>query len=94
MGTERLVSAAKDDQELSDIHLQQQFGANFRDARKALGLTQAQVSQLTNIHRTAISEIEHGQVNLTLLTMRRLASVVHQEVSHLLGNSSKVSKQK
>lgn len=67
--------------------LQELFGANLRNVRKAAGLTQAEVAGRSGIAQAEISLIEHGRINLTMARMRRLAMVFGYDVSILLTNT-------
>jgi ribosome-binding protein aMBF1 (putative translation factor) len=49
------------------------LGLQFRDARVAQGLTQAELSGLTGIPQSDISRIERGAANPTESTLQRLA---------------------
>ncbi len=44
------------------------------DARKAAGLTQKQLSDITGINQSDISKLETGNANPSLSTLRRLAA--------------------
>ena len=65
------------------VALQRLFGANFKAARLALGLTQAEAAKLADIRIATISEVENGRVNLTIRQMQRLADIVNRDVSSL-----------
>ena len=56
--------------------LQRQFGADFKAARIAAGLTQAEVARLIEAPDTNVSQVENGKRNLTIDAMRRLAVAV------------------
>lgn len=43
------------------------------DARREQGLTQKELSKRTGINQSDISKIEHGKLNISFKTMRRLA---------------------
>lgn len=60
------------------------FAANFRNARLAAGLTQAQVGKLTDLTSNYVSRVEGGTVNLTLATMEKMARAVNVPLSVLL----------
>ncbi len=60
------------------------FGENLRARRLQLGLTQAQLAELTGSRQHYISEIETGQVNLTLETMTTLCRALGLDVRTLL----------
>lgn len=53
---------------------QQRLGNNVKAARLAAGLSQKQLSERCGIPQPNISEIENGNVNLTLETLVRLAA--------------------
>lgn len=67
--------------------LQSRFGRNLKAGRKRVGLTQVQVSSRSGISQSDISLIERGQVNLSLVTMQRLAKVIDHDVSNLLAQT-------
>ena len=48
-------------------------GERVRDARRALGLTMAQVAETAEISLGMVSKIEHGQTSPSLSTLTRLA---------------------
>lgn len=56
--------------------LQRRFGADFRAARLAAGLTQAEVARLIDAPHQTVGQVEHGKRNLTIDVMRRLAVAV------------------
>lgn len=43
------------------------------DARKGMGMTQKELAEKTGIAQGDISKIEHGKVNVSLATLKRLA---------------------
>lgn len=47
-------------------------------------MTQAELSQRSNVSRDDISRIENGQINLTIRTMSKLAAVLDGDVSKML----------
>lgn len=56
------------------------LGLQFRDARTAQGLTQAELSIRSGIPQADISRIERGAGNPTESTLHRLASVLSQRL--------------
>ena len=64
--------------------LQKQLGEDLKLARKALGLTQTQIDEMTGIDQTNVSAIERGQLDLTLKQLVRLADALGHDVSVLL----------
>ena len=53
-----------------------QFGKHIRNLRKQRGLTQLDISAMTNIPRTQIGRIERGQVNTTITTFKVIAQAL------------------
>jgi transcriptional regulator with XRE-family HTH domain len=52
------------------------FGANFRRAREALGLSQRRAAARIGIHQATLSDVETGGANLTLRSIVRLSEAV------------------
>jgi transcriptional regulator with XRE-family HTH domain len=60
------------------------LGANLREARERLGLTQEQVAQRSGVHVTEVSRIEGGKRDPQVSTVRRLAEAVEVKPGQLL----------
>lgn len=60
------------------------FGDAVRKLRKAAGLSQEALADLTKIHRTYIGGIERGERNPTLLMIYRIAEALGTPASTLL----------
>jgi transcriptional regulator with XRE-family HTH domain len=60
------------------------LGANLRNARKKLGLTQEDVAERSGVHSTEVSRIEAGKRDPRVSTLRRLAKAVEVEPGQLL----------
>lgn len=60
------------------------LGANLREARERLGLTQEQVAQRSGVHATEVSRIEAGKRDPQVSTVRRLAKAVDVKPGQLL----------
>lgn len=63
------------------IHL---FGANIRAYRIQLGLTQEQLAEIANLHRTYIGAIERGDRNVSLKNIVHIAEALRVEPYMLL----------
>lgn len=72
------------DEEAPGAELQILFGENFRTARLKAGLSQTDAAAQSGMAQQTLSQIEAGQLNLTLRTMDRLARVVDRDVAYLL----------
>ncbi|MFL5382787.1 MAG: helix-turn-helix domain-containing protein [Longimicrobiaceae bacterium] len=61
-----------------------QIAARLRDARQAIGLTQAQVAEQLGLHRPAVSEMEAGRRGITSEELYELSRILGIPVSTLL----------
>ena len=64
-------------------NLYQQFGLNVVYYRKKKRLSQSQLAEMVNIHRTYVSSIELGKVSVSFDVLFRLAEVLEIPVSKL-----------
>ncbi|MGI8667492.1 MAG: helix-turn-helix domain-containing protein [Jatrophihabitans sp.] len=60
-------------------------GARLRDARLAMGLTQADVADALGLSRPTLAAVEKGTRKITGLELRRLARLYQRDVAWLLG---------
>jgi ribosome-binding protein aMBF1 (putative translation factor) len=60
------------------------FGAALRDKRRALGLTQSDLAELTGMSRSYISEIEGGHENISIERAEKLAKAVESSLAELI----------
>ena len=63
---------------------QQAFGAVIRLKRHKLGLSQEDFAEHADIHRTYVSKIEAGKVDVGLAVAYRLAKALGTELSTLI----------
>ena len=54
-------------------HLNELIAENLKDIRKGKGLSLEQVSSLTTISKSMLSQLERGEVNPTISTVYKLA---------------------
>lgn len=59
------------------------FGTNVRRYRKAKGLSQEKLGELSELHRTYISDIERFQRSIALENVQRIADALEIEVYKL-----------
>ena len=52
--------------------------------RQELGLSQAELAQITGIHRTYVSDLENGKRNFSLGTLNALAKSLEITVTELI----------
>ncbi|KPA89294.1 MULTISPECIES: helix-turn-helix domain-containing protein [Pseudomonas] len=60
------------------------FAQKFKQARRAAGLTQADVMNRSGVQRSTLSDIEQGKHNVTIDMMDRLANAVGYPLAELL----------
>ena len=65
----------------ADISIQ--LGKNIADARKSVGMTQAQLAELVDLETLSISRIERGSVAPSIATLNRIADVINVPISSL-----------
>ena len=63
--------------------IQQLFGASVKAWRNRLGISQEDLAERSNLHRTYISDVERGARNLSLESISRLARALDVSVSTL-----------
>lgn len=61
-----------------------QFGQTVRDIRKKKGLSQEDLADIIEIHRTYMGGIERGERNPTLTTILRIAQALQIKPGALL----------
>ena len=61
-----------------------EMGAKIRAARKAKGIYLRDLGKMCNIHYGAISEIETGQRNSHILTLKNIADMLNVDVKEFL----------
>ena len=86
----RKPALAPEDAEDAELtaELQIAFGRNVKAARIKAGMTQTELADLSGLRQHHLSQIENGQMNVTLGTMARLARTLGSEVSDMLRKAS------
>jgi transcriptional regulator with XRE-family HTH domain len=59
------------------------FGIKLKKLRKANGLSQEQLAEKANLHRTYIGMIERAEKNITLLNVEKIANALKVELIDL-----------
>lgn len=65
------------------IDVKKVFGTSVRGWRNLLGISQEELAERANLHRTYVSDIERGARNLSLESIERLARALEISVSSL-----------
>ncbi|MBI3850228.1 MAG: helix-turn-helix transcriptional regulator [Verrucomicrobia bacterium] len=60
------------------------FAENLRKARLAKGLSQEDLAELANLHRTYVGSVERAERNVSIDNMERLAAAVGISLSSLV----------
>ena len=60
------------------------FGGCVRELRKVRGLSQEQLADKADLHRTYVGMIERGEKNVTLLNIIKIANALEVKASVLL----------
>ena len=64
--------------------LEKKFGSIVRKKRNAMGLSQEEFAEKAQIHRTYVSDIELGKVNIGISVASKIAGALGQSLSHLI----------
>ena len=60
------------------------FAENLRKARLAKGLSQEELAELANLHRTYVGSVERAERNVSIDNMEKLATAVGVSLPALL----------
>ena len=69
---------------MDDNGIKRRFGQTIRRHRQGMGLSQEELAELSDLHRTYISDIERGDRNVSLLNIVRLATALRVGPDDLL----------
>ncbi|MEH2316539.1 helix-turn-helix domain-containing protein [Nostoc sp.] len=64
------------------------FGKRVRDERLQRGLSQEELAEKAELHRTYIGMIERGEKNITLINIQKIAKALGITVDELLRDIS------
>ena len=70
----------------NQLSIKQRFGKAIRRRRRELDLSQEELAERAELHRTYISNIERGELNPSLETMEKLVKALDITVSALFAN--------
>jgi transcriptional regulator with XRE-family HTH domain len=68
---------------LDDAKFLRSLGDRIRERRVARGLTQEQLGQKCELHRTFIGSVERGERNVSILNLRVIARVLRVPLAEL-----------
>ena len=61
-----------------------EIGKKIRAARKAKGISMRQLVDLAQVHKSSLSEIENGKMNVKILALKNLADKMGVDVKDFL----------
>ena len=64
--------------------MEKNLGAVIRKRRHSLGLSQEEFAEKAEIHRTYVSEIENGKVNVGINVAEKMAEALGKSLSSLV----------
>jgi len=59
------------------------FGNKVREQRLSLGLSQEELAERANVHRTYIGMIERAEKNITLINIEKIAKALKLSVNEI-----------
>jgi transcriptional regulator with XRE-family HTH domain len=62
----------------------EKFGENVRKKRVALKMSQQELGNVADLHRTYIGMIERAEKNITLLNIEKIAEALNVKIAQLL----------
>jgi len=71
---------------LDDIRFLRKLGLRVRERRLSRVLTQAQLAEQCELHRTFIGSVERGERNISILNLRLIAKVLRVSPAELIGD--------
>ena len=66
------------------------FGQAVREARVGLGLSQEQLAELAQVHRTYVGDVERGERNVSLRNIERLATALGLTMASLMASTDRL----
>lgn len=60
------------------------FGKRVKEIRTLRGLSQEQLANIANVHRTYIGMIERAEKNITLMNIEKIANALNIPITELL----------
>ena len=68
---------------IDDKKFLQRLGDRIRKQRESRGLTQQQLGDFCELHRTFIGSVERGERNVAILNLRKIAQVLRITLAEL-----------
>lgn len=68
---------------MQKVDVKKSFGTSVKTWRKRLGISQEELAERADLHRTYVSDVERGARNLSLESITRMARALHITVADL-----------
>ena len=69
---------------ISEHHIFNIFGENVRKFRRKLNISQEELADKADLHRTYIGMIERAEKNITLVNIEKIANALEVKIEDLL----------
>ncbi|KJH70667.1 helix-turn-helix domain-containing protein [Aliterella atlantica] len=66
------------------MDITEQFGKKVRHLRKLKNLSQDELAELCELHRTYIGSVERGERNITLINANKIANALSVSLAELV----------
>lgn len=73
----------KEDNSVS-MEITKAVGSTIRNLRTEQSLSQEELADLTNLHRTYISSVERGKRNISIKNLEKIAKALKVKISNIL----------
>ena len=72
---------------ISEHHILNIFGENVRKFRRKLNISQEELADKADLHRTYIGMIERAEKNITLVNIEKIANALNVKIKDLLDDN-------
>ena len=64
-----------------------EIGNNIKELRKSKGVTQQQIADLINMHRSNYSKVENGQREISISALNKIAKYFNVSIDDIINNN-------
>lgn len=69
--------------------IQAAFGEALRNFRKAAGISQEKLSEIADVHRTYVGDVERGERNISVVNMVKMSTALGKKLSEVVREMEK-----
>lgn len=73
---------------ISEFEILNIFGSNVRKYRRLLGISQVELANRAELHRTYIGMIERAEKNITLVNIEKISKALEVPIEYLIKNNN------